>query len=368
MQIDPKQDPMFVPYSWRGRPSELPRVLEAVSWMRDIPDTCYLALWQRYPSMEGWNLPQGYDTYIVTFHLEPVDLDWVDEQARRVGDAQMIILFDGEFYTWPHADNVHCFSYLYWHEQLKKIVEWFPRPAKLPLRTHFASTFCSRITQSKLLAFTALAEYIGTDRCFLVLRDWLEEKNVHWRQHTGNVTIDAISDVFWEKYWGRTFTIDEYDESMNFQVFTGDPWHFSLQQVALHFTSETYHYSHMVDQRGDHIRPGPFLTEKTLRCLAGGTAFVPVGQFDTYGRLSRLGLRFDYGFDTAWDQDPGNLSRMVAIIKLIQDLARYSIDDVMNMTQHSTMHNDEHIRSGAFYRVCQAHNQPVIDQILHLVK
>ena len=42
--------------------------------------------------------------------------------------------------------------------------------------------------------------------------------------------------------------------------------------------------------------------------MLGATAFIPVGQFETYRTLETLGFRFDYDFDITWDLDSGNLS------------------------------------------------------------
>jgi hypothetical protein len=349
---------MLVPLPWRGNSSQAH--ITNMSWINDLSQKVYLALWQRWPDQD---LPVGYDAYLVSFHLEAVDVEWLDRQCRCV-DAPIIVLFDGSYYDYPCARNLYPITYLYWHHQLDLMLNWFGKSTYHKEKTHKVSAVCSRITQSKLLSFTAIAEYIGSDHALLVLSDWLEEKNVHHRLPTGNKILDSLSNIFWTKYYGTEFKIDDYRQDLNFQRHTANFHHTLYQKAAIHFTNESYHYSLM----NGHRRPGPFITEKTLKPLAAGQPFIPVGQFDTYGTLSRLGFQFEYEFDTSWDLDPGNLSRLENIIKLIKELSNWSVSDIEEATKKSTIHNLEHINSGDFAKMCEKHNQNSVNQILDLLQ
>jgi hypothetical protein len=358
-----KNNHMLVPHHWEGWPHELK--FDQVSWMKDLPSRCYLSLWLRWPEENGIDLPDGADFYLISFHLEAVDHEWLEKQAKKI-KKPIIVLFDGLFYDWPFPENVYPFTYLYWHYQIKQMCEWFPRIPCNQDKKYLASAFCSRITQSKLIIFTALAEYLGTDRCLLSLGDHLEMKNVHFQEYTYNHVLNSLSDIFWQKYCGKNFSIDNYDQSLNFQKFTANPWTPAYQNAVLHFTNESYHYSLMSkDGTGkSYIRPGPFLTEKTLKCLVGGTAFVPVGQFDTYGALGRLGFKFDYGFDTTWDNNRGNLTRLECIVNLIKSFCQISVQDLYGMTRDSSEHNQELAISNRLFQTCENQNQNTIESIL----
>lgn len=350
---------MLVPMPWTGTPDRC--YFEHVSWMKQLPNSAFLALWLRWPTFD---LPPDRSVYVVSFHLEPVDTDWLDRQAARI-PAPIIVLHDGQYYDWPHADNIIPMTYIYWHQQLDTMIQWFGAIKEIKRsKTHLASAYCSRITQSKLLTFTALAEYVGMDRCMLTLSDWLEEKNVHYRQPCGNKTLDDLSDIFWDKYFGKIFQQDDYTQEKNHQSFTSNFHTPVYQDCALHFTNESYHYSFM----GEHTKPGPFFTEKTLKCLAAGQPFIPVGQFDTYGSLERLGFRFDYGFDTSWDADPGNLSRLESIIGLIKTLKNKTIQDIVLDSADSCQHNLDHVLSGNFAKICQDRNDQSIQKVLSIVQ
>ena len=350
---------MLVPRHWSGAPSKVP--FPEVMWMKDLSDRVYLDLYTGWPR---YDLPLGYDGYLMSFHLEAVDMAWLDRQCVRIS-APIIVLHDGNAYDWPHAENLQLLTYYHWHHQIYKMLDWFS-PVTHVAQTHdyIASAICSRITQSKLLSFTALAEYVGIDRCLLILSDWLEEKNIHHRTPTNNPVLDNVSEIFYCKYFGKKFQFDYYDQSLNYHRHTANFHNDIYRKSVLHFTNESYHYSLM----GDNIYPGPFLTEKTLKCLAAGQAFVPVGQFDTYGTLSRLGFEFDYGFDTTWDQDSGNLTRLESIIRFIIRLADIDIGDLITMTTHSNQHNLDHVNSGDFAKICNYLNANTIQYVFKLLK
>lgn len=334
--------------------------LTYVEWLGDLGNNVFFSLWQRWPSSEQYDIPPGHDLYVISFHLEPLDIDWILRQSRLV-DAPIIVLSDNENENFPWPNHVYHFQYYHWHHQIDKIKHWFPTPISKNI-VYKASAFCNRITQSKLWIFTALAEYLGTDHCLLKLDDWLEEKNVHHREHTGQKELDDLSDVFWKKHWGQQYKIDLFDNAIhNHQSFTANPWSKAYQEASINFTNESFHYSQM----DDIIIPGPFLTEKTLKCLVGGTAFIPVGQYNTYGSLKKLGLEFEYGFDLTWDNDPGNLTRMKSIVHLIQQLAKYTPQELFEITAPSTVHNKNMIWSGEFGQRCQIQNDLIKNKILN---
>lgn len=350
-------DNMLVPLPWSGLPSQC-EFLD-VKWLKSLSDRTWLALWQRYPDQD---LPLGYRSYVVSFHLEAVDVEWIRTQCDRI-DAPIILLFDGSYYNWPRKDNLYPICYFYWHHQCRKIQHWHGKQTTIPERKYLASAVCSRITQSKLLTFTAIAEHIGIDQSRLILSDWLEEKNVHGREKTGNRTLDLLSDIFWSNYFGKKIKQDVYDQELNYQKHTSNFKTNLYQDCAIHFTNESYHYSQIYD----NIRPGPFLTEKTFKCIVGGQPFIPVGQFDTYGTLSKLGFKFDYDFDISWDQDPGNLTRLESIVKLIKEFSKWSVNDIDRATRSSTVHNLEHLNSGDFAKTCERHNQIAMNQVFDML-
>jgi hypothetical protein len=252
---------------------------------------------------------------------------------------------------------------------MDQIMTWFPE--RQPRNVKYKiSAVCNRITQAKLYVFTALMESQPQAEMLIKLGDWLEEKNVHFREPTGNKKLDNLSKIFFEKYFGQTILIDDFNESQNYQRLNGNPWQPLYLDCALHFTNESYHYSLMSDpELGTYIRPGPQYSEKTYKCLIAGTPFISINQFESYKYLAELGFKFDYGdIDLSWDNDPGNLTRMASVVDLINNLAYYTIADIVEMTKASTEHNTEHLWSGEFRRRCQQHNQNIAKEVLATFK
>ena len=350
---------MLVPGPCRGTKDSIPQ-FPGYEWIQQLPDKkIYFALFQ------GWNnqdLPQGHDYYIVSFHLEAVNIDWLKRQQVT---GPIVVLFDGQDYDLK-IPGVYFVPFYYWHYQLDTMIEWFGMQEKSKPKYKF-SAVCNRITQSKLWITTKLLQEAGQSS-LVVLNTLLNEKNVHHWQLTGNATLDHLTEIFKKNYLGQEIKIDLFDNStQNIQCITGTPWQPLYQDCAIHFTNESFHYSLMSTAEENFIWPGPFLTEKTMKCLLGGTAFVPVGQFETYRALETLGFNFDYGFDNAWDSDPGNLSRALSVIKLIEYLNQFEIAELDNMTKQCNIFNQAHIISGEFFRRCHNMNQQSIEQIYKIL-
>lgn len=354
---------MMVPDEWRGPATEVP--FDDYQWLKLLPGRVWCALFERVPSLSlNYMIPLDYDLYVTSFHLEPIDIKWLDQISDKI-DRPIIVLADVFDTSYPVKSHVIIERFIYWHRQIEQAQEWFPtydhRPRSI---THKASAICNRITQSKLLITTALLEYMDT-QAIIRLNTWLEEKNVHDRQPTGNIVLDDLAGIFWKKYFGRTIEIDSFvNEQHNHHHYTADPTAQYLQNAAIHFTNESVAYSFMYDEGRSYIYPGPFLTEKTLKCLFAGVAFVPVGQYNTYRFLETLGLKFDYPFDISWDQDPGNLSRLEGIVRLIKWLSDFSAVEIYDMVKDTESYNFDHVKSGKFSTICQASNQAVVDKLL----
>jgi hypothetical protein len=335
------------------------RIHAGYEWIEKLPNKkIYFALFQRSPG----SLPAGYDYYIVSFHLEAIDLTWLQQQQVT---GPIIVLFDGNDYNYS-IPNVHFVPFFYWHRQLDKINNWFGIQPK-PQPQYKFSAVCNRITQSKVWVTTKLLEVAG-DTSLIKLSSWLESKNVHNWQATGNKTLDELTAIFVAKYQGHEMAVDDFvNEQHNVQNVTANPWQLLYQNSAIQFTNESFHYSGMQENGQSYTWPGPFITEKTLKCLVGQTAFVPVGQFETYKTLQDLGFNFDYGFDTAWDLDPGNMTRAEQIVKLIDKLNQLSVDELVITTQAANQFNQNHVVSGNFFQICEQQNAQAIEQVFKII-
>jgi hypothetical protein len=339
---------------------KLPKKLawNELDWLHDLSGNNYFGLWLRRGDP---NLPPGYDNYIISYHMEPLDWEWICYQSKHV-DGRIIIINDGHSYdNFDKLTNVDFYTFHSWHFQLQQIHELF---TKIPNKQqkYKVSAINNRVTQSKLIIFTAIMELIE-DKSLVKLSDWIEPKNVNWYKETGYPILDQLTETFRQKYEGNTIAIDTF--SSNRQRYNSNPFSIALTDAALHFSLESYHYSYMIDDYGKYTRAGPHLSEKTLKCLLGETAFIPVGQFDVYNQLQQLGFMFDYGpLDLSFDRDIGNLSRLVKTVELCKTINIYSIEELLHYTKESSEHNREHIISGDFGNLCKQANEQTANKII----
>ena len=346
---------MLLPPTWHGRADRIP--WKKFAWLRNLSNTTWCAL--NLTWFNHQDLPTGYNCYVISFYYEHIDEIWLQQQCERI-QAPIILLTDWHYYDWPAPPNVHCYTYLSLGQQAQQIIEWWPTPVTKDIK-YKASVFCNRVTQSKMLIFTKLVETMRLENLIPVLGTWVEDKNIHHWQESGNQVLDNLQQTFKKQYLGKEMRFDDFASKPNIQSTNSNPWTKAYQECALNFTNENFHYSYMQK----HILPGPFISEKTLKCLIGGTAFVAVAQFDTYRVLENLGFKFDYGFDLSWDQDPGNLSRLESVVNLIDVLDGHTAQELYEMTLDSTRHNQDHVFSGAFAAQCDRYNQTVQQTIIN---
>jgi len=346
----------FSPQTWQGEPKNFIHH-DVYPWVNDLPDNKHIfcCFWMCWIEVD---LPTGYDYYIISYEIENINIEWLRNQQKKC-NAKFLVLHPGLNYDLQVPETT-LITYVNLHKHLDKMINWWGvEPLKNKKQYKF-STICNRITQSKIWITTKLLE-TAKDDSLIILNSWLELKNVHNWQLTGYSNLDQLTQTFKNKY--QTLTLqDGFDQKNNNQRYNSNPYQPVYTDCALHFVNGSFHYSQMQD----YIWPGPDIDEKTLKCLLAGVAFVPCAQFQTYKFLENLGLQFDYDFDTAWDQDPGNLTRFDSICQLIDDLNQYSPNTLVEKTKESTDFNRNFILDKKFYKNCEQLNQQSLDQLFSL--
>jgi hypothetical protein len=352
-------DKMFCPQRWIGVPGDFVRY-DVYPWVKNLPKDkkIFCAFW--FGWQEDFNLPSGFDYYLITFHIENVNIKWLEKQ-RHLVNGKFIVLFSGNVYDYV-LENTQFISYFTWHQDIEKMLGWHGIQNLNPIKKFKYSAICNRISQSKIWITTKLLETAAA-QSLIILNNYIEQKNVHHWQKTNNDILDNLTDVYLKKYKNITLSDGFNQMTDNVQKINSNPWQPQYTESALHFTNGSFHYSYTLESKKEYIYPGPDIDEKTLKCLVAGIPFVACGQFEIYKTLSNLGLSFDYGFDLSWDLDAGNLSRFQSIIALIDYLNIMTIDDICNLTNNSTMHNLEFIVKKGFYNTCERHNSDSLEKM-----
>lgn len=319
-------------------------------WISDLKNkNIWLALAQKWKSDGSFPdcPPPGYEYYI--FSGDSLMFQFAERVAQETGGKVLYLtgpLMPSDLST----DQVTYLPYTSDHRRIKRM------PATWPINKNIkykASALTNRISQSKVIVFSALKTLLGDDAVYSLNHAHALLKNVHHWEMTGNPVCDAYSKNFMQHWVDKKIFLDNDDK------IEGSYNNPAYQNSALNFTQESYHYSYMTTNGKHYIEPGPFLTEKTWKCILSKTAFIPVGQYQTYTWLQQMGMEFNYGsLDLSFDQDPGNLSRLEKIVDLIESLDQWSAQELFDMTRDSCEHNYEHVVNGNFWKHCEEYNQP----------
>ena len=343
--------------SWQDNASKF-KQFNVYPWMEKIKNRTdiFCSFWCHWATPD---LPNGYDYYLVTYHIETVNLDWIKKQQV---DGKIIVVFPGKSYGLEFP-NVEFIGYTELHNDLHKMIDWFGVQDTNQNKKYKFSTICNRVSQGKIWTTTQILE--SEPNSLLILNtDWIEDKNVHNWTPCGVKYLDNLTNTFKNKYIDKKIVDDFNNETDNNQRKNSNPWQPYYTDSALHIVAGSFHYSFM----DNYIYPGPDIDEKTLKCLLAGIPFLPAMQFDVYNYLSIFGLNFDYKFDTSFDSDPGNLTRFEKLCKLIDKLSKMEIEEIVQSTSDATNHNREHILNGTFAKTCNEYNQQQVEKIFKALK
>jgi hypothetical protein len=319
-------------------------------WLKNLRNTrTFVHLCASWAREKSWPIQPdpGYDQYILSGDS---GLPGWGEHVADLHDRPVFVIALPEVYQESWHRLVTYIPNIYYHKQLTILKNYITALAHKKI-IYKASALTARVSQSKIIIFSALKNFLPEDS-LLSLQNKIELENVHHWTPTHNKQLDDLTMYFRQHWLGQELKLPNDNGDM---LSTN---HGAYTQSALNFTQESFHYSQMYDAEKDHteILSGPFVTEKTFKCLLSHTAFIPVGQFRTYEWFKSAGLKFDYGIDLSFDQDSGNITRLNKLVDLIQSLCNHSAQDLFEMSRSSVLHNHRMITGEEFFNFCETAN------------
>jgi hypothetical protein len=305
------------------------------------------------------DLPADYPYYLIK--TEGPNIDWIERQADLVDGLIFVCCLPNDYNYFQSHDRVIFLPCVEWHYQLDAMMAKFDVGVSKSIDKK-VSVLTNRVTYSKLVGLAAVLDSIDLQDVCHSLHNWVEDKNVHSWQDTANKTVNYYKNNFLKNFKTYQNTIDTAFSSNNLDLLH-DYHHPAYQTAAINVTNESWNYS----QREDRVLPGPFITEKTLKCLLGETAFLANGQFGTYQTLRRFGFEFDYGLDLSFDNAVGDLNRLEQLTTTIKSLSDINTDNLYQQTRKSCLHNKNWIVSGEFYRIAEQFNTSSIEKMINLI-
>lgn len=316
----------------------------------------------------NFNLSNNYNHYLISFHTEYLHTSWIIEQAKKVYPKTVILITDFDIkpgHPWP--DNIIFSQYITLAQQLKTSIK---KSSIISLDCivkprYKVSSLSFRVSQFKKFITAYLIKNFTHEQMILSYHNMLLKIEDNHGYPTNYTVFDNLNLNRLEK---TLINMSDDRDIINVSIKDNSYWKIPAYQDALvNFTNESYHYSDGIIDGKNFQHPGPYLTEKTFKPLLAGRPFVPVGQAHTVNFLQSLGLSTNFGFDLSYDSITGDLDRMVALFKTVDQINQLSIDQIYESSISAVLHNIKHIVSADLDDLCQQLNRRTVNLLTDFV-
>lgn len=291
-----------------------------------------------------FDFPDNFDCYLISFHTEYIDCDWLQQQTKNVYPNQVFLVSDYNIVDtsiWP--DNLHCIQVHTLHWQLETAKLFAGANTKPDMPVHKISSLSMRITQYKKFVTAYILNNFDPQEYVLSWNNWLAKDNDLHGLPPAYSDLESLSVSM------PTFVNcnDDKDVVNLSPIFNANWNHPAFTNSLFNCTNETWHYSTTMKNNNPFEYPGPYLTEKTMKPLLAGRPFVPVGQAGTIDHLTSLGFNTDFGIDFSYDRDKGDLTRIRKVFDVLDFICSSDIQDLYQASLPAVVHNATHIQSGS---------------------
>ena len=304
-----------------------------------------------------------YDTYVFSWHLEQWDNDWLEKFCEDHPSQQIVVI--GEFpmsHSYQRFPNLKSLVFHCWDLYIPFILNSFGKNYSFPEKQQYrVSSLCNKPSFTKIFVTAYLLKnYYPRDDLLL---SWNINKlrqicsSINFLGTTGRSNLNDLSDYYQHTMKDLTISIDTFDDdSYSLSDFT----HMAYSNSLINLTNETY----VQNLKNSTIYPGPYFSEKTWKCLLGGTAPIPVGQPGTYKYLNNFGFKTDYPWPNEFDNVIGDCDRINSLFKTIDWVLSDQCLDHVDRIQEINHSNYEHIRSASFLKLIKQKNQDFLIDFL----
>jgi hypothetical protein len=311
----------------------------------------FLGLNLQWPS---FNLPDSYSKYIISFHTEYIHLEWIISQAKKIYPKTVTLITDYNISfsdIWP--DNVQFVPWITMHKQIKILQQQLGVNNNIQNPTYKISSLSFRISQYKNFVTAYLLKNFPHNDMILTYHGFLAKSEDLHGHPPGYPELDQLDFSLLKK---TTLNFND-NFSGNTAVANGNWQNECYTDALINLTNESFHYSNTVINDQNYCWPGPYLTEKTFKPLLAGRPFLVAGQYQTYKFLELVGFRTDFGLDTCYDNDSGDLTRICKLFRTLDYINDTPKNQLFDHSIDAVRHNVKWIQSNNFYDQCQEINQ-----------
>ena len=320
----------------------------------------------------NWNWPDlfdsdpggFYDTYVFSWHVESWPHNWLKEFCEQHPDSQVIVISEyskpKRYYDLP---NLKCLVYHSWGLILSKVLQ-YNQPNYVPMtkRKNFLSSLVNKPSYFKALTTAHLLMHHQNKK---LIYSW----NINKRREicpsltflelelAPNDQLKPLFEFYHSELKNKTYSLDDFNDTRFSNYFSDIP---AYTDCLINVSNETYSQSYVTGV----VLPGPFITDKTWKPLLAGCAMLTQGPRGIYTYLEQFGFRFDYPWDTKYDQTYGDIDRFLSFLKTLDHVLEMDIGQLAYNLETTTKHNYYHVRSQEFFSTIENINNSNLDKFI----
>jgi len=288
-------------------------------------------------------------------------------------EVQFICLGDIDVYDWVYPDNLQFVDYRFFYCELAQLLELFRHtlvPVKNKTYKYKFSSLSHRLRQFRAVVTAKLLSVAKDDSII----SWHNQDNMAPGIHSGLIEsvmhMDCFKDLDWS-FLHKTTAIDNWDSSYQFKDHPHsilDARYPAYQEAFVNINNESFWFGwHHIDKI-KHMTPGPYISDKTWKCISTGTMFINNGQPNTYNFLhEKYGIPFNFDIDLEFDTIPGDIDRMRAVLDTIDQLVVRDLSDIIDANIEACEQMQQWILQPGLVQSFVDYNKKQDEYILELV-
>lgn len=303
-----------------------------------------------------YDLDHSYEKYFLSWHTEQLDTHWLIKQAKAVYPKPILVANDGMVENsgvWPN--NIQFVRWVTIHKQLKKAISIFGKQNNITKPTFKLSSLAFRYSQYKKFVTAYLLQHFNNNDIMLTWHNYHGKiEDLHDHPH-GFGHLEDLDFEILEQVHKINFD-DNYQLKDNNPVGNASWNNQAYNDALVNLTNESFHYSNTMFGYLPFRYPGPYITEKTFKPLLAGRPFVMIGQCRSLQMLEEFGFNTNFGWNTEYDSDCGDLTRIGKIFSTLNEINSTPLDDLFEQSLPAVQHNLLHVDSDDFIDICEAIN------------
>lgn len=299
--------------------------------------------------------PKGYDTYIIGCFGELANLEYLNKLDKEYSTSKLVCLTSQDLTNCCSLENFQIF----YIEHLHKLKTYFPQTdVKSLLDRNNLHSITSRRFEPQRYLFTAALLTLYPNSIYSLVR-MFESKRFGFEQlalELENRFAYTISDPLIESKIKKLLD----DEP---KILPGHQW--SIDNDA-YLNSKCHWVTESIFLSLENA-PTAYITEKTIKPIVAGCAFVLIGQSGVYHRLHQLGFQTNYDlFGIEFDHGHIDSIRIEKILALMKKLDDEFIFDNVSQLQQSVNYNYNHFYNQLASTCDQLNAQAKLDAVKYI--